>query len=260
MALVHLAHLSDYAAYLREHPEEVEALAQSVLIAVTDFFRDPAIFEALTRRVWPRLIERLESREPLRIWVPGCATGEEAYSLAISLSEFLQAHDPERPFQIFASDVNPQVLARARAGIYAESRLVPVSAERLQRFFTPLDRQRSRYRIDTALRERCVFAPHNLLHDPPFTHLHLISCRNVLIYLRASVQQQIVQTFHYALVPEGFLLQGTSESIEPLSRLFHRVEPGTPLYRKQAVGDILLPLSGRARGQRSLSRAKKETR
>ena len=199
------------------------------------------VFEDLNRLVWPILVPQPERREPLRIWVPGCATGEEAYSLAISLLEFLQAQALERPFQIFASDVNPKVLDQARTGIYRTSALATVSAERLQRFFTPVDRQRSRYRIEASIRERCVFATHNLLHDPPFTRLDLISCRNVLMYLRASVHQQILQTFHYALVPEGFLLLGTSESVEPLSRLFRRVEPGQHLYRTQAVGGILLP-------------------
>jgi two-component system CheB/CheR fusion protein len=241
MALLHLTPLSAYNAYLREHPDEVAELAQSILIAVTDFFRDPEVFEALTRLVWPILVLQLERQEPLRIWVPGCATGEEAYSLAISLLEFLQVQALELPFQIFASDVNPKVLDQARTGIYTTSALATVSAERLQRFFTPVDRQRSRYRIEASIRECCVFAPHNLLHDPPFTRLDLISCRNVLMYLRASVHQQILQTFHYSLLPGGFLLLGTSESIEPLSRLFRRVEPGQRLYRKQAFGGILLP-------------------
>jgi two-component system, chemotaxis family, CheB/CheR fusion protein len=239
--LSHLTPLSAYTAYLREHPDEVAALAQSVLIAVTDFFRDPVVFEALTRLVWPILMPQLERREPLRIWVPGCATGEEAYSLAISLLEFLQAQALEWSFHIFASDVNPKVLDQARTGIYTTSALATVSAERIQRFFTPVDRQRSRYRIEASIRERCVFAPHNLLHDPPFTRLDLISCRNVLMYLRASVHQQILQTFHYALLPDGFLLLGTSEGVEPLSRLFRQVESGQHLCRKQAVGGILLP-------------------
>jgi two-component system CheB/CheR fusion protein len=249
MALVHLSDQSAYAAYLREHPDEVEALAQSVLIAVTDFFRDPAVFEALARLVWPILVQGRERREPLRIWVPGCATGEEVYSLAICLLEFQEKHELAQPFQIFASDVNPKVLAAARAGIYAASALSPVEASRLQRYFTPLDRQRSRYRINASLRERCVFATHNLLLDPPYTRLDLISCRNVLMYLRASAQQQILQTFHYALVPEGFLLLGTSESIEPLSRLFGRVEPGQHLYRKQPFGGIVLPQIGVSPGR-----------
>ena len=159
MALVHLAHQSAYTAYLREHPDEVEALAQSLLIAVTDFFRDPAVFEALTRLVWPTLLERLERQEPLRIWVPGCATGEEAYSLAISLLEFLQAHEPSQPFQIFASDVNPKVLAQARSGIYAASALSPEKAERLQRDFTSVDQQGSRYRIDARVRRALGLRP-----------------------------------------------------------------------------------------------------
>jgi two-component system CheB/CheR fusion protein len=241
MMLLHFAHLPTYAAYLQAHPEEVEALTQSFWIAVTDFFRDPAVFEAFPRLVWPALVAGRERGEPLRIWVPGCSTGEEAYSLAISLQEFQEQRQLARPFQIFATDVNAKALAAARAGIYPADALKMVEPALRSRYFLPVDRQHSRYRIDPSLREHCLFALHNLLHDPPFTRLDLISCRNVLIYLRASAQQQILQTFHYALLPKSFLLLGTAESIEPLSRLFRRVERGLPLYRKQAFGGIVLP-------------------
>lgn len=241
MSFLHLAHLPAYAAYLQDHPEEVETLTQSFWIAVTDFFRDPAVFEALPRLLWPALVARPGQGEPLRLWVPGCSTGEEAYSLAISLQEFQEQHQLARPFQIFATDVNARALAVARAGIYPAKALEQVEPARRARYFAPVDRPRSRYRIEPSLREHCLFAPHNLLHDPPFTRLDLISCRNVLIYLRASAQQQILSTFHYALLPEGFLLLGTAESIEPHTRLFRRVERRLPLYRQQAFGGIVLP-------------------
>ncbi len=241
MMLLHFTHLPAYAAYLQAHPEEIEALTQSFWIAVTDFFRDPAVFEALPSLVWPALVAGQDRGEPLRIWVPGCSTGEEAYTLAISLQEFQEQRQLARPFQIFATDVNAKALAAARAGIYPADALKMVEPALRSRYFLPEDRQRSRYRIDPSLREHCLFALHNLLHDPPFTLLDLISCRNMLIYLRASAQQQILQTFHYALLPESFLLLGTAESIEPLSRLFRRVERGLPLYRKQAFGGIVLP-------------------
>jgi two-component system CheB/CheR fusion protein len=253
MAFFSLSDLSAYAAYLQEHPSEVEALEAALLIAVTDFFRDPEVFEGLARLVWPHLIRSPTRSEPLRIWVPGCATGEEAYTLAMCLLEFLQAQNLEQPFQIFASDVNAKVVEEARAGIYPASRLATVGVSRLARFFTPLDQQRSRYRIHASVRERCIFAPHNLLQDPPFSRLDLISCRNVLIYLRAPFQQQIIQTFHYALLPEGFLLLGTSESIEPFARLFHRVERGMSLYRKHAFGGSLLPPLGMNQGKAAFS-------
>lgn len=244
MDQVHFTDLAAYATYLAGHPEEVEALTQSLWIAVTDFFRDPAVFDALPRLVWPRLLAGRDKGEPLRIWVPGCSTGEEAYTLAISLQEFQEQQKLTQPFQIFATDVNARALAVARTGIYSASTLQMVEPALRARYFVPVDQQRLRYRIDSSLRERCLFAPHNLLHDPPFTRLDMISCRNVLIYLQASAQQQILQTFHYALVPEGFLLLGTAESIEPLNRLFSRVERSKPLYRKHAFGGIVLPALG----------------
>ncbi|GLV60078.1 hypothetical protein KDH_69010 [Dictyobacter sp. S3.2.2.5] len=248
MALLHFTQLSAYSTYLREHLEEVERLTQSIWIGVTEFFRNPEVFDALPRLVWPALLKRHQGEGPLRIWVPGCSTGEEAYSIAISLHEFQQQHKLAHPFQIFATDINARALDTARAGIYAVSALEQMEPEWRSRYFTPLDEQRSIYRIDPSLREHCIFAPHDLLRDPPFTHVHLISCRNVLIFLQAPAQRQILQAFHYSLTPEGFLLLGNAESIEPLTRLFRRVERSIPLYRKQATGvNPLLPfaMSGR---------------
>jgi two-component system CheB/CheR fusion protein len=244
MTLLHFTHLSAYVAYLEEHPEEVERLAQSIWIGVTDFFRDPTVFEALSRLLWPALLAQKPGEGPLRIWVPGCSTGEEVYSLAISLHEFQQQRKLAQPFQIFATDINADALATARAGIYTANDLKRTEPAWRSRYFVPLDEQHLRYRIVPFLREHCLFAPHNLLRDPPFSHVHLISCRNVLIFLQSSAQRPILQTFHYALVPEGFLLLGTTESIEPLTRLFRRVERGLPLYSKQAFGtSLLLPFA-----------------
>jgi two-component system CheB/CheR fusion protein len=241
MAAVHLECLADYADYLDTHQDEVEALYQNVLIHVTDFFRDPPVFDALCRLVFPEMVERHVSGEAIRIWVPGCSTGEEAYSLAIRLIEFLEEHSLALPIQIFATDINPQALAQARSGVYAENSLTAVSPERLERFFTPLDRAQGGYRIAKEVRKRCIFARHNMVKDPPFSHLDLVSCRNVLIYLGKPLQQKAIQTFHYALASHGFLLLGTSESVAPLSQLFTRIERLQKLYKKRvAVSSLLI--------------------
>ena len=239
-----LLHLTDLSAYLEAHPEEIGGLAQLLWIGVTDFFRDPAVWQALPRLVWPALLARRDGGEALRIWVPGCSTGEEAYSLAISLHEYQQQHQLATPFQIFATDINVKALATARAGIYTAKALESMSPARRARYFVPVDQQHSHYRIEPSLREHCIFAPHDLLCDPPFTRLHLISCRNVLIYMRATAQRPILQAFHYALVPQGFLLLGNAESIEPATKLFRRVERGMPLYQKQAFEASLPPPFG----------------
>ncbi|HET8846966.1 MAG TPA: CheR family methyltransferase, partial [Ktedonobacteraceae bacterium] len=171
----------------------------------------------------------------LRVWVPGCSTGEEVYSLAISLIEFLEERSLTLPIQLFATDINPRTISQARAGIYAKNALTTVSKERLERFFTPVDQARGDYRIAKLVRERCIFAQHNMVKDPPFSHLDLVSCRNVLIYLGKTLKQKAILTFHYALDPHGFLLLGASESVDPLSQLFARVEQSQKLYKKKAA-------------------------
>lgn len=235
MAALHIEHLVDYVSYLGAHQDEVEVLYQDVLIHVTSFFRDPEAFDALLRLAFPEIVEHHGSGNALRIWVPGCSTGEEAYSLAICLLEFLEERSLTLPIQIFATDINPGILSQARAGVYPGSSLAAVSQERLERFFTPVDQAQRNYRIVKVVRERCIFAQHNLVKDPPFSHLDLVSCRNVLIYLGKGLQQKAIQTFHYALDPPGFLLLGTSESVDPLSQLFARVEQRQKLYRKKAT-------------------------
>jgi len=235
MAALHIELLVDYVSYLSSHANEVEALYQDVLIHVTSFFRDPQAFDALRRRAFPEMIAHHASGDALRIWVPGCSTGEEVYSLAICLIEFLEERSLTQPIQFFATDINPRALSQARAGIYLESSLAAVSKERLERFFTPVDQTLKKYRIAKTVRERCIFAQHNLVKDPPFSRLDLVSCRNVLIYLGKALQQKAIQTFHYALEPHGFLLLGTSESVDPFTQLFAHVEQRQKLYRKKAA-------------------------
>jgi two-component system CheB/CheR fusion protein len=235
MAALHIERLTDYMSYLGTHQNEVEALYQYVLIHVTSFFRDPEAFDTLRRLAFSEIVEHHGSGDALRIWVPGCSTGEEAYSLAICLLEFLEARALTLSIQLFATDINPMTLAQARSGIYPVTSLATVSKERLERFFTPVDQAQRNYRIAKVVRERCIFAQHNMVKDPPFSHLDLVSCRNVLIYLGKTLQQKAIQTFHYALDPHGFLLLGTSESVDPLSQLFARVEQRQKLYRKKAA-------------------------
>ncbi len=241
MAMLQMTDLAEYTSYLHTHPVESEALSRDVLIPVTRFFRDEEVFAALAHHVFPDIVQHLVPGAALRIWVPGCSTGEEVYSLAICLLEFLEERGLAPPIQFFATDINASVLASARTGVYPASVLADISPERRERFFTPVDRAQGTSCIDKAIRERCVFALHNLTQDPPFSHVDLISCRNVLIYLGANLQQKVIQTFHYALNPQGFLLLGTSESIDPFSRLFRRVEHGQKLYVKKVTGGMALP-------------------
>lgn len=268
MATLRMTDLAEYERYLETHPAESEALEQDVLIPVTRFFRDEMVFAALAQHAFPALVQQGIPGAMLRIWVPGCSTGEEVYSLAICLLEFLQERGLAPPIQFFATDLNASVLAQARSGAYPASALVGIEPARRERFFTPLNRTRGTFRIDKAIRERCVFAQHNLAKDPPFSHLDLISCRNVLIYLEANLQQKVIQTFHYALNPQGLLLLGTSESIDLHSRLFRQVVRGQKLYAKKVTGGLVLPnlaasadaAGERFRGERETPMAEKQNR
>lgn len=233
MAVLHIERFAEYATYLHESPAEIEALYQDVLIPVTSFFRDEAAFPALVHSAFPAIVQRRAPEDPIRIWVPGCSTGEEAYSLVMCLFEFLEEHRLSFPIQLFATDINARGLARARAGVYPANALKTISPERCERFFVPVDQEKGSYRIARVVREQCIFALHNVAKDPPFLHLDLVSCRNVLIYLETDCQLQVLQMFHYALKPQGFLLLGTSESVDPLSQLFASVEHGQKLYRRK---------------------------
>lgn len=216
--------VADYLAYLQGHQAEVEALYQDLLINVTDFFRDPSTFHALAHDVFPRLVEARSPGEPIRVWVPGCSTGEEVYSLAICFLEFLAEQPRTFSIQIFGTDLNGAVIERARAGLYPPGATRNLSPERLQRFFLHVN---GNYQVSKPLRDLCVFAQHNIFQDAPFSRLDLLSCQNVLIYLGPGIQKKMMQTFHYALKPHGFLLLGPSETVGSSTDLF------APLGKKQ---------------------------
>ncbi|PZU96656.1 MAG: histidine kinase, partial [Leptolyngbya sp.] len=235
MALHHLESLESYSQYLQANPKEVQALHQEILIGVTSFFRDGEVFTALEQMVFPALLrsQRLAQGNPdspLRVWVAGCSTGEEAYSIAICLLEYLGRHSVSPPIQIFATDVSERAIEVARFGWYTPSQVSDVSPERLQRFFVPTD---GGYQINKVVRELCIFACQNLITDPPFSRLDLISCRNVLIYFGAALQSKVLPMFHYGLKPDGFLLLGSSETAGVFGHLFSLVDSRYKLYAKQ---------------------------
>src|SRR6266849_1827397 len=222
--------LEAYRRYLEEHPSQVQALSNDLLVNVTRFFRDADAFRILQRSVFPSIIKQRPADAPIRIWAPGCSTGEEAYSLAIELLETLGDEAGTVPIQLFGTDVSEISIAKARAGVYPENIELDVPAARLRRFFVKLDGQ---YQVRKAVRELCVFAKHNLATDPPFSKMDLIVCRNVLIYLEVELQRRVSSIFHYALTTPGFLMLGVSETIGPLSDLFTVVDKKYKVYAKR---------------------------
>jgi two-component system, chemotaxis family, CheB/CheR fusion protein len=231
MALCHIDQIDAYVQYLHDHPIEVASLYHDILINVTSFFREPASFEALKIQVFPQLLLDQPGDGPIRIWIPGCATGEEAYSMAISLLEFLADQGIQTTIQIFATDISEVAIAEARLGIYPQSRLADVSPERLRRFFVPTD---GGHQISKAVRELCVFACQDLTSDPPFSRLDLISCRNVLIYFEPLLQKKVMPIFHYALKPAGYLILGSSESIGEFADLFAIADKKMRIYSRKS--------------------------
>ncbi|GAB2779325.1 hypothetical protein GCM10027275_23580 [Rhabdobacter roseus] len=233
MLLYKLETLKDYAEYLRQDPTEAHVLYNDLLINVTSFFRDPETMDHVKKVLLPQIIKSKAAREPIRIWVPACSTGQEAYSLAMLLLEALGDRAAHVPIQIFATDLSQSVINKARQGSYSSSEIVGVSPRRLQRFFSKIDDQ---YRISKSLLDLCVFAQHNLLKDPPFSRLDMISCRNLLIYLDDVFQQKAFSIFHYALNPNGTLLLGNSESVGNAVALFSQVDKAYKAYiRKNDV-------------------------
>jgi two-component system, chemotaxis family, CheB/CheR fusion protein len=239
--------LTRYADFLRGNVKELDSLCADVLISVTAFFRNPDAFAALKRKVLRPLL-RKRSEIPLRVWVVGCATGEEAYSLAIALTEVAEAIPQTRAFQLFATDVSERNLDRARHGLYPKGQLRDVSPERLRRFFTAED---GGFRVVKALRERVVFARHNLVGDPPFSRMDLISCRNLMIYLTPRIQSRLLPTFHSAINPGGFLFLGASESVGAFAKLFKVVEKRQKIFTRtgSSASPFAPPLTS-AGGQR----------
>jgi two-component system CheB/CheR fusion protein len=241
--------LENYSRDLEQNRDEANALCENCFITVTAFFREPAVFEELKKLVFPALIENRVPEDPIRIWVPGCASGEEAYSIAICLMEFFDEAKVHFPIEIFATDLSETAIEKARSGTYAGGALAHVSPQRLARFFVRSDRG---YEIAKDVRDMCVFARHNLAQDPAFSKLDLISCCNVLIYLGDVLQRKVWSTLQYALKPKGFLVLGPSESIGGLSDSFHQVEKSHKIYCLRAAASTpTLPLS---EGRRTESR------
>jgi len=235
MLLNHVETVSQYLEFIRHHPLELELLYSDILIRVTGFFRDSEVFEALKSDIIPKLLRNREADSPLRVWVPGCSTGEEVYSLAICFLETMK-DGFACPIQIFGTDISEVAIDRARAGIYPESSVVDISSERLRRFFT---RDDSGVRVTKAVRECCIFARQDLTKDPPFSKLDLISCRNVLIYLGAVLQRRVMSIFHYALRTEGYLLLGSSEAMSSFHDLFAIVDRKHKVYHKRPITNRL---------------------
>jgi len=229
MILRRIESLEEYTALLDRDAGEVAALYQDFLIRVTHFFRDPAAFDSLIQNVFPAMIESRPTKQPIRIWVPGCATGEEVYSIAIALLECLGESATTPEIQLFGTDINDAALQTARSGAYNANLLNEVSAERIDRFFV---KENGEYRIAKQVRDLCLFARQDVLRDPPFSRLDLISCRNLLIYLDAFAQRRVLRTFHYALRPQGVLFFGPAESVALLPGLFEQVDSRSRLFRR----------------------------
>ncbi len=237
--------LDAYAHMLEASPSEAKLLCDDILIHVTGFFRDPHVFEFLQARVFPKLLAAKSPGTPFRVWVPGCSTGEEVYSIAMALREFLAERIHQRPIQIFGSDISAASIDRARAGVYPDRALADFGEDRLKRFF---HRTKTGYRIQQNVRELCVFVKHDLASDPPFTRIDLISCRNLLIYFGPALQERVLPLFHYSLNQPGFLLLGHSETIGGFSQLFALEDQAHKIYaRKPSMGirATSLPLDNR---------------
>ena len=230
MRLLQLEQLSDYVRVLESNPAEVEALWKDWLIGVSRFFRDPEVFRLLGEAELPRLVASKPDGSALRVWVPGCATGEEAYSLAILLVEVTEQLRKRIEVQLFASDLDPRAIELARSGCYPEGIATDMAEERLRRFFV---REERCYRVKKEVRDRIVFAVQDVLRDPPFTRTDLISCRNLLIYLNSAAQQRLLPLFHYSLNPGGLLLLGTSESVTGFEELFAAADQHSKLFRRK---------------------------
>jgi len=250
-----LDRVSGYVRYLQENPREVETLFKELLIGVTRFFRDPESFKILKEKIFLEYLRAKPDNDPVRVWVPGCSTGEEAYSVAVIISECMETLGRRFNAQIFATDIDEDAIAMARQGAYPESISGDVNADRLKRFFSKED---NIYRVNKSVREMLVFALHDILKDPPFTKMDLICCRNLLIYLDSMVQKKLLPLFHYSLKPEGILFLGSSETIGGAVDLFSVSDRKWKIFTRKistSAGRTTLefppmPPAGNARGIR----------
>jgi two-component system CheB/CheR fusion protein len=233
MHINRITELVEYVKLLQRNPEEVEALYRDVLINVTSFFRNPEVFASLIENVYPKILGGRSTSDPVRVWVPGCSTGEETYSHAISLVEMLSELRIEVPIQIYGTDLSESAIQRARSGTYKETISAEISEVRLQRFFHKVP---GGYQISKSIRDMCVFARQNVFSDPPFSRMDLISCRNVLIYLSPVLQKKVIPIFHYALKPDAFLLVGNTEGLLGSgAEIFELVDRKAKIYQKKPV-------------------------
>ena len=240
MAIQNIQDMRDYRIFLGRNPEELNRLFKDLTIQVTRFFRDPRAFESLRALALEPFLEKRNSDEPLRVWVPGCATGEEAYSLGMLITEVMDDLEPKprQKFKIFASDIEADAIEVGRQGLYPETLLADLSKERINRFFT---RKNNKYAVKNDLRETVVFTVHDLIRDPPFSNIDLISCRNVLIYMNSDLQQQVLQIFHYSLKTDGILFLGTSEMASNAERNFKPADKKNKIYRRDHTGPVPIP-------------------
>jgi two-component system CheB/CheR fusion protein len=251
MAVHQIEAMDKYVKCLQQAPAEVEALFRDLLIGVTSFFRDPEAFKGLEEQVIPKLFAGKPADAAIRVWAPGCSTGEEAYSLAILLQERLEVLKQGFKVQVFATDIDSQAIATARAGLYPASVAADISSERMARFFAA-EPDGSAYRIHKGIRDLIVFSEQDVIKDPPFSKLDLISCRNLLIYMGGDLQKKLIPLFHYALKPGAFLFLGTSETVGEFGDLFSTLDRKLKLYQRKegihgaqraALGRFLLPMT-----------------
>ncbi|MEX0909822.1 MAG: chemotaxis protein CheB [Candidatus Paceibacterota bacterium] len=227
----------DYLNFLRGNSKEAEALFKDILIHVTGFFRDPVTLKCLSNKVLPQIAPEKSVNEPLRIWVPGCSTGEEVYSLAMVLLDFFGDKNPP-PVQIFGTDLSYSAIEKARRGTYTKSDISSIPPRYLERFFQKIN---GVYRIQKYVRDMCVFSVHNLLKDPAFARIDIVSCCNVLIYMDTTLQKRMLATFHYALRPQGFLVLGKSETSGAATGLFTQVDKKNKVFAKK-IGSKKAPI------------------
>jgi two-component system, chemotaxis family, CheB/CheR fusion protein len=255
LSLHDLDGIAGYPALLEANPQEAEALCREILIGVTSFFRDPAAFEAVKRDIVPRLLSDRKPDEPIRIWHPCCATGEEVYSMAMLIRECLDAAGADLKVQFFATDLDETAIAQARAGLYCDEAVAELSEDRLQRFFV---RVRDQWQVSKQLRESVIFAQHSLIKDPPFSRLDLLVCRNFLIYITSDLQKRLVSLFHQVLKPGRFLFLGAAETVGHGSELFATVDKKWKIYQRLEVGrrgEFPLPFTAAVPGRAGRSAA-----
>ena len=239
-AIKNFRHVSEYAQYLEQNFTEVEALFHDFLIGVTNFFREPTAFETLQKKVIPHLFAGKNSSSVIRIWVPGCSTGEEVYSIGILLQEQMENLNKIFKVQIFATDIDSRAIGVALNGFYPSTIFAEISPERLDRFFTK--ESDSNYCIKKTIRDMIVFSEQDIIKDPPFSKLDLLSCRNLMIYMNKELQKKIIPLFHYALKTGGFFFLGFSETVGDFENLFEIIDRKSKLYRKKDDSNELLQI------------------